>query len=283
MEGKRGRDPDMINKLIKNPKQWTGVIILFTIAMTALWAPILAPHDLRQTGIPYQPPSLQHFLGTNDLGRDILSELIYASRTALAIGFISGILSTAIGVGVGVWAGYFGGFAEAFLMSTTDIFLLVPGLPLMIILSAHFNPSMWNIILVISFLWWCPTARLVHARVLQVKEMPFIDSTKALGYPNLYIMVKHILVNILDLVYVRFAVAVASAMLSEAALSFLGLGDPLNPSWGEMIHFAFSRGGFANDMWWWYLPPGLMISITVLGLLLFTMEGKSSRRLPGLL
>jgi peptide/nickel transport system permease protein len=114
-----------------------------------------------------------------------------------------------------------------------------------------------------------------------VRELPFIESARALGYSDLYILRRHVLVNIMDLVTARFALAVASAMLSEASLSFLGLGDPLNPSWGEMIHFAFSRGGFMNDLWWWYLPPGVMISLTVLGLILLSKDGRKDRNLPG--
>jgi len=264
-------------------RKLTGVMILVTVAMTALFAPLLAPHDPVATDIPYQLPSWRHLLGTNDLGRDVFSELIYASRVALAVGFVSGFLATFIGVIVGVPAGYFGGWVEEFLMGITDVLLLIPGLPLMIILAAHLTPSMWNIIAVISLLWWCPTARLVHARVLQVRGTPFIESTRALGYANLYIIRRHILVNVMELVHARFTLTAASAMVAEASLSFLGLGDPLTPSWGEMIHFAFSRGGFANDMWWWYLPPGLMISITVLGLLMLAKGCKKDPKLPGMI
>lgn len=164
-------------------------------------------------------------------------------------------------------------------MGVTDVFLLIPGLPLMIILTAYLNASMWNIILVVGLLWWCSTARLVHSRVLQVREMQFIESTRALGYSDLYIISRHVLVNTKDIIYAKFSLAVASAMLSEASLSFLGLGDPLNISWGEMIHFAFSRGGFANDMWWWYLPPGLMICITVLAFIMLTMERRKTSKI----
>ncbi|MDI6896250.1 ABC transporter permease [Methanocella conradii] len=268
-----------IGNVARSQLKYLGFAILLALSLMAVFAPYIAPYDPKQTGIPYQAPSLEHLLGTNDLGQDVFSELIYATRVSLVVGFLSGIISIVIGVLVGVFAGYFRGWVEELLMGTTDVFLLIPGLPLMIILAAYLNPSMWNIIIVVGLLWWCSTARLVHSRVLQVREMQFIESTRALGYSDLYIIFKHVLVNTRDIIYAKFSLAVASAMLSEASLSFLGLGDPLNVSWGEMIHFAFSRGGFANDMWWWYLPPGLMICISVLGFIMLTIEGKKDSKL----
>jgi peptide/nickel transport system permease protein len=272
-------DVTIIGNITRSPLKYGGVAILLFLSMMAIFAPYLVPHDPKQTGIPYQAPSAGHLLGTNDLGQDVFSELIYAARVSLVVGFLSGIISIVIGVLVGVFSGYFRGWVEEALMGTTDVFLLIPGLPLMIILAAYLNPSMWNIIIVVGLLWWCSTARVVHSRVLQVREMQFIESTRALGYSDLYIIFKHVLVNTKDIIYAKFSLAVASAMLSEASLSFLGLGDPLNISWGEMIHFAFSRGGFANDMWWWYLPPGLMICVSVLGFIMLTMEGKKDSKL----
>jgi peptide/nickel transport system permease protein len=273
------RSEQAIGRIRRSPLKYAGVALLLALSLMAVFAPFLAPHDPKQTGIPYQSPSAEHLLGTNDLGQDVFSELLYGSRISLTIGFLAGIISIVIGVAVGVFAGYFRGWAEELLMGTTDVFLLIPGLPLMIILAAYLNPSMWNIIMVVGLLWWCSTARLVHSRVLQVREMQFIESTRALGYSDLYIIIKHVLVNTKDIIYAKFSLAVASAMLSEASLSFLGLGDPLNISWGEMIHFAFSRGGFANDMWWWYLPPGLMICVTVLAFIMLTMEGKKDSKI----
>lgn len=269
----------IVGNIRKNPLKYTGVAILSLLSLMAILAPYLAPYDPRQTGIPYQGPTPEHLLGTNDLGQDVFSEIIYAARVSLVVGFLAGAISIVIGVLIGVFAGYFQGWVGEILMGTTDVFLLMPGLPLMIILAAYLSPSMWNIILVVSLLWWCSTARVVQSRVLQVREMQFIESTRALGYSDIYIIFRHVLLNTKDIIYAKFSLAVASAMLSEASLSFLGLGDPLNISWGEMIQFAFSRGGFANDMWWWYLPPGLMICISILGFILLTMEGKKDSKL----
>jgi len=148
----------------------------------------------------------------------------------------------------------------------------------MIILAAYLSPSMWNIVLVVGLLWWCSTTRVVHSRVLQLRKMPFVEAARSLGAGDGYIILHHILINCKEIIHAKFALAVASAMLTEASLSFLGLGDPLNISWGEMIHFAFSRGGFANDMWWWYLPPGLMICASVLGFVMISMEPERSQK-----
>lgn len=255
-----------------------GIFILVCFIALAIFAPLIAPHDPWETRMPYQPPSQEHRLGTNDIGQDIFSELIYASRVSLAIGFLAGMISVLIGATLGMLAGYYRGRIEELVMAISDVVLLVPGLPLMIILAAYLSPSMWNIVLVVGLLWWCSTARVVHSRVLQLREMPFVEAARSLGGGDLYIISHHILINSKEVIYAKFALAVASAMLTEASLSFLGLGDPLNISWGEMIHFAFSRGGYANDMWWWYLPPGLMICASVLGFVMIAMGPERNRK-----
>ncbi len=260
-----------------------GAVIIALFALSALLAPWLCPFDPGDSDIPYQPPSRTHLLGTNDVGQDVLSELILSSRVSLPVGILAGFLSLLLGVSVGVLSGYRGGVLGEILMGVTDVFILVPGLPLMIVLASYLNPSFWNVILVVGALWWTPSARVVHARTLQIRGLPYIESTRALGYSSPYIIVHHVLVNLRDVVRARFALAVASAMLTEASLSFIGLGDPVHVSWGQMIHFAFERGGFANKMWWWVLPPGVAIATCVLGFVLIGMgpdRGSRPRRLP---
>ncbi len=273
----------ILNMAMRNKARLAGFLILSVLVFAAIFAPYIAPYDPKTTGVPYLSPGLDHLLGTNDMGQDIFSELIYASRASLAVGFISALISLVIGVTIGLIAGYFRGWIEECLMGITDVFLLIPGLPLMIVLSAYLSPSIWNIIIVVGLLWWCSTARVVHSRVLQIREMQFIESTRALGYSSLYIIARHVLINAKDVILAKFVLAVGSAMLSEASLSFLGLGDPLMVSWGEMIHFAFSRGGFANDMWWWYLPPGLMICLCVLSFILISAKDKKDLRISELI
>ena len=270
--------PSIAGLVSHAPLRVAGLSILILFLSIALFAPLIAPYDPRETGSPYQPPNTEHRLGTNDIGQDILSELIYATRVSLAIGFMAGSISIIIGATLGMLAGYYRGRIEELVMAISDVVLLVPGLPLMIILAAYLSPSMWNIIFVVGLLWWCSTTRVVHSRVLQLREMPFVEAARSLGAGDGYIILHHILINCKEIIQAKFALAVASAMLTEASLSFLGLGDPLNLSWGEMIHFAFSRGGFANDMWWWYLPPGLMICASVLGFVMISMEPERSQK-----
>lgn len=202
----------------------TGLFILSLFLTLAIFAPHVAPHDPWETRKPYQPPSQEHYLGTNDIGQDILSELIYAFRVSLTIRFMAGLISVFIGATRGMLAGYYRGGVEELVMATGDVVLLVPGLPLMIILAAYLSPSMWNIVLVVGLLWWCSTTRVVHSRVLQLREMPFVEAAWALGGKDRYIMLNHILINAKEVIYAKFALSVASAMLTEASLSFLGSG-----------------------------------------------------------
>ena len=245
-----------------------GLLLLALFLLLAVFAPLFAPFDPWEPGRPFLPPSGTHPFGTNDIGQDIFSELIYSTRISLFVGFFAAFVSVAIGTLVGLFSGYLRGAADEVLMGTTDIVLIIPALPLMIILAAHTSPSIWNIIIVIGALWWTSTARVVRSRVLQLREMPFVEAARSLGAGDGYIVFKHILPNTLQVILAKFILAVAGAMLTEASLSFLGLGDPLQKSWGMMLNYAFSRGGFINGYWWWYLPPGICISLAVLSFVL---------------
>lgn len=245
-----------------------GLLLLALFLLLAVFAPLIAPYDPWEPGRPFLPPSGTHPFGTNDIGQDIFSELIYSTRISLFVGFFAAFVSVAIGTLVGLFSGYLRGAADEVLMGTTDIVLIIPALPLMIILAAHTSPSIWNIIIVIGALWWTSTARVVRSRVLQLREMPFVEAARSLGAGDGYIVFKHILPNTLQVILAKFILAVAGAMLTEASLSFLGLGDPLQKSWGMMLNYAFSRGGFINGYWWWYLPPGICISLAVLSFVL---------------
>jgi ABC-type dipeptide/oligopeptide/nickel transport system permease subunit len=245
-----------------------GFLILLVFAVAAIVAPYLAPHDPWELGVPYLPPGKDHPLGTNDIGQDLLSELIFGARVSLLVGFFAAFLATVIGTAVGLLAGYLRGVVEEILMRLADVFLLIPGLPLVIVLIAYLKPCLTNLILTIALLGWAGTARVVRSRVLQVREMPFVMSARALGGGNLYVMLWHILPNTGGVVLAKAALAVAGALLTEAGLSFLGLGDPTQKSWGMMLHYAFTRGGIVNGYWWWYLPPVFCIAAAVLGFVL---------------
>lgn len=244
-----------------------GLLILATFCGIALLADLLSPHLITSSHQPYMSPSWEHPLGTNDMGYDIFSELLHASRVSLIIGILAAFVSIIIGTMVGLLSGYYKGMTSEAITGVIDIFLLIPVLPVMVILAAYLGASIWNIIFVIAILGWCSTARVVRARVLQLREMPFVESLRALAIPGYRILVGHVLPNTSEVIAAKFVLAVAGAMLAEAALSFLGLGDPAMVSWGGMMHYAFKRGGFVNGMWYWYLPPGLCIAACAMGFL----------------
>jgi peptide/nickel transport system permease protein len=252
----------------------TGWVILLLLLIIAAAAPLLAPYDPDRRFAPYQAPSGNHLLGTNDIGNDILSELIYGSRRTLTLGLLTGFCATCIGALVGLCAGYFKGVIDELLMGITDIVLIIPRIPLVIIVSAFLKPGYWTIVAVFSLLWWTTTARVLRSKTLQLREAGFVQSAQTMGFSSLHISTKEIVPNTVFLLIPKFMLTVASAMIAEASLSFLGLGDPGGQSWGMMVRFAFERGGFIRSMWWWYLPPGFAISLSVLSIALigFSLE-----------
>jgi peptide/nickel transport system permease protein len=231
--------------------------------LIAIFADVIAPHDPWERFEPYEKPGRDHLIGTNDIGNDILSELIHASRASLIVGIGAALIATLLGLLVGLFSGYFKGALDEMFMGITDIFLMIPRIPLIIILAAFLKSSIWFIMLILGFLWWTSTARVVRSRTLQVRELDFVTSAKCLGFKNRHIIFSDILPNIFPVVVPKFMLTVATAMISEASLSFLGLGDPSMKSWGLMINFALIKGGLVNEMWWWYLPPGLCIILFV--------------------
>ena len=251
-----------------------GTVMFLVFFILAVFAGWITPHDPWERFDPYLPPNASHWLGTNDMGHDIFSELVYGTRVSLLVGFTAALLSTAAGVLIGLFSGYFKGIVDEILMGLTDIFLMIPRIPLIIILAAFLRPSVWIIALVIGCLWWTSTARVIRSKTLQVRETNFVLAAKSLGLSNRRIIFSEILPNILHVVFPKFMLTVASAMISEASLSFLGLGDPAVKSWGTMIYYSFMRGGMINGMWWWFLPPGMCITLIVLSIVMigFSME-----------
>ncbi|MBI9074360.1 MAG: dipeptide/oligopeptide/nickel ABC transporter permease/ATP-binding protein [Desulfatibacillum sp.] len=237
---------------------------LLCLLIAVLLPALTAPQGMRDLGAPYLLPGPGHVLGTNDIGQDILSELIFGARASLLVGLLSALIATAMGSLTGALAGYFRRTTDAILMGLADMFLAIPGLPLVIVLAALLGPGMGNIILVISILSWAPTARIVRSRVLSLREADFVVNARCLGGGHLYLIFRHILPNTGDLILAKAILAVAGGMMAEAGLSFLGLGDPVCKSWGGMIHDAFSCGALTNGAYWWYGPPIFCLSFSVL-------------------
>jgi peptide/nickel transport system permease protein len=244
-----------------------GLWLLVIFLLVALLAPILAPFDpTERVGLPFSKPNSQFLLGTNDVGQDILSELLYGTRISLLIGVIAAFISILLGCIVGVISGYYGGKIDAFFMRLVDLVLVIPFLPLMILLAAFIGPSFWNIVLVISLLSWASPARVIRSQVLTLKTKGYVEAAKSIGTNIKVILFRHILPGVIPIALSQFVLAASNAILTEASLSFLGLGDPFTKSWGTILYYAQARGAFLTDAWiWWVLPPGLLITTLVIG------------------
>ncbi|SDE81956.1 ABC transporter permease [Sporomusa acidovorans] len=251
---------------------YCGLLLLLALLLLALLAPLLVPYSSSERFTPFAVPSAEHLLGCDDVGHDIFTQLLLASRVSLLVGITAAVASAGLGATIGILAGYCRGYTAHLLNGFIDIILLIPMLPLMITLAAYLGPNLGNIVAIIGLLSWCSTARVVKARVLQLRNLPFVEALQGLGIPEYQIILKHIFPNVAEVIAAKFILSVAYAMLNESALSFLGLGDPLTISWGTILYYAFHRGGFVNDLWHWYLPPGLCIAAATLG---FTLLGFS--------
>ena len=241
-----------------------GSVLIVLIMIAALFAPYIGTVDPQATGKRediLKAPSPSHWLGTDDLGRDIWSQIIYGARISLMIGLITAFVTVVTGTIIGLIAGFYGGWVEEVLVKIVDFFMMLPVLPLMIILAAVMGPSLWNIIFVISVVSWPTTARVVRSQVLSVKERPYVEAARCIGAGNVKLMFSEILPNVLPLMFAQAVLMITYAIYDEAVLSFLGLGDPTRISWGSMLHFAFESGVMARSPWWIGSP---IVSIVVL-------------------
>jgi peptide/nickel transport system permease protein len=264
---------DFISKLILNKMGLAGMVILIVFTVMALVGPILYPFDLQNIGevnAIMKPPSFEHLMGTDELGRDILGYLISGSRVSMMVGLLATFISMLIGTILGIVSGYYDKTIGVIIMRITDFFLVIPWLPLMIVLASIMGTSIWNIIFVIGITSWAGTARVVRSQTLSVKELQFIERAKAIGSKDSHIMKKHILPNVFPLVIANTVLNAAVAITTETTLSFLGLGDVTRPSWGVMLHYAFESGAMSVGAYWYFLPPGICIILVVLA---FTFLG----------
>jgi peptide/nickel transport system permease protein len=243
-----------------------GLFFILAFIVLAVLAPWIAPYDPRGlVGTPFQPPTSGHLLGTDQLGRDIYSQLIWGSRISLLVGLLASAFSVAIGTAIGLMSGYYRGPPDSILMRITDLFITLPNLPFMLILAALIGRSVWNIIFVIAVTGWTGTARMVRSQTLSIKERPYIEAARSVGARDGHILVRHILPNVFPLVFANAIVGIVDAILAESGLSFLGLGDPTKPSWGLILKYANEAGALATGRWWFIIPPGVCIMLVAIG------------------
>ncbi|HVD15693.1 MAG TPA: ABC transporter permease, partial [Actinomycetota bacterium] len=243
--------------------------LLGLIALAAALAPWLAPYGLReQVGPPYGPPSSDHWLGLDDGGTDMVTLLMWGARISLMVGLAATVVAMVIGGAVGILAGYFGGRVDTVLMRVTDYVLAIPDLPLMIVVAAIWGPSLLHIIVVIGVLLWTGTARILRAQVKSIRERVYVKRARSLGAGHTRIIARHVLPQVAPLLVANTVLTIAVAIFDETALAFLGLGDPSSISLGKIIENAFQRSAISADAWWAIVPPGVVVSLIILGCLL---------------
>ncbi|MEG2001627.1 MAG: ABC transporter permease [Clostridia bacterium] len=241
-----------------------GIIILVVFAFSAMFPNLVAPYGEKEMFAPWQKPNGTHIFGTNDMGYDIFTELIFATRQTLLVGLISAGFSLALGSAIGIFSGYGKGVLSTIADGVIDVFLVIPKLPLIIVLTAFVGASQGNVIVIIALLSWVGTARVTRAKVVALRKMPFIDALKISGFSNFEIMSKHILKNVKDVIFVKGVTTVTSCIMMESTLSFLGLSDVTKVTWGSMISMAYNRGGFLAGAYNWLLSPGICIMLCIL-------------------
>ncbi|HEX5014520.1 MAG TPA: ABC transporter permease [Candidatus Limnocylindrales bacterium] len=274
-------------RLVRRPEGLFGVVILGIFTALAV-APNLFVGPLQTavtaTGGRLEPPSLQHVLGTDELGRDMLNLTVHGARISLAIGFLATFITVLLGVVVGIVSGFVGGFTDSGLMRITDFFLVIPTFVLALILTPIIRELVGSattevfgirmtlivIVIVIGITSWSSTARIVRSQTLSLRERAFVDRARVVGASNGHIMRRHILPNVINLIVANAVLTFATAVLLETTLSFVGLGDPFQPSWGQLLEAARAVGAPGLGVWWYFGPPGLCIILVVLA---FTLVG----------
>lgn len=247
---------------------------LVFILLLGLVGPEIAPYHYEAT--QYQngellrnaPPSLEHPLGTNNYGYDILSRVLYGARPTVETGLIGGTLIIGIGATIGLVSGYMGGWVDSILMRFTDMMYSVPVLPFALVIIAFIGVGFYKSLIVLGVILWRGNARVIRSQVLQIKQEPYILALESNGAGNTRIIVKHILPNVAPMAILFFAIGIGVSILIQASLAFLGFSNPFLPSWGVMVRNAFDAG-LTSSAWWWSMPPGLLIAWTVLSTFMF--------------
>jgi len=249
----------------RNRVALAGMIIVIVMCVSAILADVIAPYDPIEPHYTarLQPPSAEFALGTDELGRDLMSRLIYGARISLVIGFVAQSVAITIGIIVGALAGWYGGWIDDVIMRITDAFFAIPGLMFLIVWVTIFEPGPISIFLALGLISWPSNARMMRGQVLAVKQFDYVTAAHSLGASTSHILIRHILPNAIAPMIVLASLGIAGAILSESILSFLGLGIQIpTPSWGTMVDASRT---YITTAWWYGVFPGLTIMVTVLG------------------
>ncbi len=259
---------DMLKLFIENKKAMLGLIILSMFIIVAVFAPLIAPFEPKQREdaageFPLRSePTSKHLLGTTHAGYDILSRLIYGTRLTLLVGMVTGIITTFVALALGLISGYFKGRVDDVISFVNSIFLVIPSLPLIIVVASYITiKGVLPIILVLSLTGWAWGARVIRSQVLSVSEREFVKVAEVLGENPFIIVFREILPNIISLVMATFFTSTLAAIIGEATLEFIGLGNVSAVTWGTMLYWAQNNAALLYNAWWWFLPPGLFIGL----------------------
>jgi len=249
-----------------------GLIVVLVLILMDVLAPLITRHGLDCLDKPFTPPNNEHILGTDDVGHDVFTYLVYGIRISLIIGFLTALISTFTGLAVALFCYY--DRLDLIIVRIIDLFMVIPRLPLLIVLSAIVKPSIWNIVLILSFFGWSITARVLRPMVKQLKCLNFISILKVTGARDHYILLKHIIPHLYSLIAVQFILEARHAILAEAGVGFLGFEEPTTVSWGIMLYHAFQNSyTFISNVWLWTtLPPALMLALLTLALTLIAVD-----------
>ncbi len=252
-----------------------SLVFIILITLIAIFAPLIAPYlPDKNSGSPFMSPGNGHWLGTDELGYDILSQIFYGARVSLLVGFGTALLSSLLGAILGILSAYTGGWIDKIIMRIIDVIIILPHLPVMIVLAAFFGPGIINIIFVLTVFSWVIPARIIRAQVLKLKEMKYIKAAETYGAGTYYLTKKHFLPEVFPLIAVNIIRLSGRAIIAEAGLSFLGLGDPASRSWGLIIHHALNfEGIYFTPYWkWWLIYPVLFLCLLIVSLAFISRE-----------
>lgn len=258
-----------------------GAALMAVFVLFALFPSLFTPYSPTDMFEPWQECSAEHPLGTNDMGYDVFAEIVYATDRTLLVGLASALAALCLGTVFGLLAGYCGGFAGALFDGIVDIFVMLPKLPVVIVLAAFSGGETLNVIIIIACLSWSGTARAVRAKVKHLKNMPFVDTLRGLGFSQGRIVFGHIMRNVREVAAAKYVSGVVSCIMMESTLSFLGLGDATDVTWGGMINLAYKRGGFMMEAYNWLLAPGVCIMLCALSFVLINIFIEKRAKIAG--